>query len=51
MGVEKDVPPGEELVACLRPFIEHLAISSLSPRTIRRHTDNLWLSVERSFVT
>ncbi len=43
MGVEKDVPPGEELVACFRPFIEHLAFSSLSPKTIRRHIDNLWL--------
>lgn len=43
MGVEKDVPPGEELVACFRPFIEHLAVSSLSPKTIRRHVDNLWL--------
>jgi len=43
MGVEKDVPPGAELVACFRPFIEHLASSSLSPKTIRRHVDNLWL--------
>jgi len=43
MGVEKDVPPGEELVACLWPFVEHLASSSLSPKTIRRHVDNLWL--------
>ena len=43
MGVEKDVPPGEELVACFLPFIEHLAFSSLSPKTIRRHIDNLWL--------
>jgi len=42
MGLEKDLPPGEELVACLRPFIEHLAASSLSPKTIRRHVDNLW---------
>jgi hypothetical protein len=42
MGLEKDLPPGEELVACLRPFIEHLAASSLSPQTIRRHVDNLW---------
>jgi hypothetical protein len=24
------------------PFIEHLASSSLSPKTIRRHVDNLW---------
>ena len=43
MGLEKDLPPGEELVGCLRPFIKHLASSSLSPKTIRRHVDNLWL--------
>jgi len=43
MGVEKDVPSGAELVACFRPFIEQLASSSLSPKTIRRHVDNLWL--------
>jgi hypothetical protein len=43
MGLEKDLPPGEELVACLRPFIEHLASSSLSPKTIRRHVGNLWM--------
>jgi hypothetical protein len=43
MGVEKDLPPGEQLLACFRPFIEHLASSSLSPKTIRKHVDNLWL--------
>src|ERR1700730_2385857 len=43
MGQEKDLPLGDELVACLRPFIEHLASSSLSPKTIRRHVDNLWM--------
>ena len=43
MGLEEDLPPGERLLACLRPFIEHLASSSLSPKTIRRHVDNLWL--------
>src|ERR1700738_5318951 len=43
MGLEKDVPPGEQLVDCFRPFIEHLASSNLSPKTIRRHVDNLWL--------
>jgi hypothetical protein len=42
MGLEKDLP-GEALVVCFRPFIEHLAASSLSPKTIRRHVDNLWL--------
>ena len=43
MGLEKNLPPGEELVACFRPFLEHLASSTLSPKTIRRHVDNLWL--------
>ena len=43
MGLEKDLPPGEQLVACLRAFIKHLASSSLSPKSIRRHVNNLWL--------
>ena len=43
MGLEKDLPPGEQLLACLRPFIEQLASSSLSPQTIRKHVDNLWM--------
>ena len=43
MGLEEDVLPGEQLVACLLPFLHHLALSSLSPKTIRRHVDNLWL--------
>jgi hypothetical protein len=43
MGLDKDLPPGEQLLACLRPFIEHLALSTLSPKTIRRHVDNLWM--------
>jgi len=42
MGVEKDLPPGEALVVCLRPFIAHLAASGLSTKTIRQHVDNLW---------
>jgi hypothetical protein len=43
MGLEKDLPPGEQLLACFRPFIEQLASSGLSPKTMRRHVDNLWL--------
>ena len=43
MGLEKDLPPGEQLLACFRPFIEQLAASSLTLKTIRRHLDNLWL--------
>jgi hypothetical protein len=42
MGVEKDMPPGEQLLACFQPFIAHLASSGLSPKTIRTHVDNLW---------
>jgi len=43
MGWEKDLPPGERLVACFRPFLEHLVCSDLSPKTIQRHVDNLWV--------
>jgi len=40
---EEDLPPGESLVACFRPFLEHLASSGLSRKTVRRHVNNLWL--------
>src|SRR5258706_12274367 len=43
MGSEKDVPPGEKLVACFRPFLEYLAASDLSRKTIQKHVDHLWL--------
>lgn len=42
MGWEKDVPPGEKLVALFRPFLGVLITSDLSPKTIQRHVDNLW---------
>jgi hypothetical protein len=42
MGLEKDLPPGEQLVACFRPFLEYLAESELSPKTIQKHVDNMW---------
>jgi hypothetical protein len=44
MGIEKDVPPGEKLVACFRPFLEELVLvaSELSPKTIQKHVDNRW---------
>jgi hypothetical protein len=42
MGEEKDIPPGEKLVACFRPFLEALAASDLSPQVIQKHVDNLW---------
>jgi hypothetical protein len=42
MGLEKDVPLGEQLIALFRPFLEHLAASNLSPSTIQKHVDNMW---------
>jgi hypothetical protein len=42
MGWEEDLPPGERLVACFRPFLEHLVSSDLSPKTIQKHVDNVW---------
>src|ERR1051325_6845355 len=43
MGLEKDLPPGEQLVALFRPFLENLAMSNLSPKTIQKHVDNIWV--------
>ena len=43
MGLEKDLAPGEQLIALFRPFLEYLAASDLSPKTIQKHVDNLWL--------
>ena len=42
MGLEKDLPPGEQLPALFRPFLESLAASDLTPKTIRKHVDNMW---------
>ena len=42
MGLEKDLPPGEQLLALFRPFLESLAASDLTPKTIRKHVDNMW---------
>ncbi len=43
MGFEKDLPPGEKVVAYFRPFLEHLVRLELSRKTIRKHVDNLWI--------
>ena len=42
MGLEKDLPPGQQLLTIFRPFLEQLAASNLSPKTIQRHVDNMW---------
>jgi hypothetical protein len=43
MGWEKDLPPGEKLVARFRPFLEYLVGSDLSSKTIQKHVDNMWV--------
>ena len=43
MGFEKDLPPGDRMVAHFRPFLEHLVRLELSRKTIRKHVDNLWI--------
>ena len=42
MGLEKDLPPGEQLLTLFRPFLEHLAALDLLPKTIQKHVDNMW---------
>ena len=31
------------MVACFRPFLEHLIQQNLSRKTMRKHVDNLWI--------
>lgn len=40
--MDEDLSPGEQLVSLFRPFLEHLAASNLSPKTIQKHVDNVW---------
>lgn len=42
-GMPEELRLGEELVAAMRPFVEHLLLSGLAEATARRHIDNLWL--------
>jgi len=43
MGFPKDVPSGEHIVACFRPFLNHLIQLQLSRKTLRKHVNNLWV--------
>ena len=43
MGFPKDLPPGEHLVQCFRPFLHHLIECRLSRPTLRKHVNNLWV--------
>jgi hypothetical protein len=51
MGLEEDLLPGEQLIALFRPFLEHLAVSDLSPKTIQKHVDKCGLWAASSFGT
>jgi len=42
MGFPADVPPGEHIVECFRPFLNHLIQLELSRNTLRKHVNNLW---------
>jgi hypothetical protein len=43
MYEERDVSPGQQIVECFTPFLCHLLSLDLSPKTLRKHRDNLWL--------
>jgi len=43
MYVEEDVAYGKGLLPLMHAFIVHLISKDLTRKTIRRHTDNLWL--------
>jgi hypothetical protein len=42
MGLDKDIPPGQQLLVLFRPFLKYLAASDLAPKTIQKHVDNMW---------
>lgn len=41
MGFPEDLPPGEKLLDCFRPFLHYLIHLQLSRKTICKHADNL----------
>jgi hypothetical protein len=38
-----DIPAGEQMVKCVRPFLRYLLSLRLSRRTLRQHRDNVWV--------
>jgi hypothetical protein len=40
---ERDVIPGQQIVALITPFLEHLLDQGLTRKTRNLHRDNLWL--------
>jgi len=39
----RDIPPGQQIVQCIQPFLRHLLGLHLSRKTLRRHRDNIWV--------
>jgi hypothetical protein len=40
---DRDLLPGQQLVEVFKRFLRHLLSLDLSPKTGRKHRDNLWL--------
>ena len=40
---DSDIALGERLVECFTPFLVHLLGQKLSPKTLMRHRDHLWM--------
>lgn len=40
---DRDLIPGQVLVAAFTPFLLYLLTSGLARKTLRRHRDNLWM--------
>jgi len=39
----RDIPPGQRIVECFKPFLRDLLAQDLSRTTLRRHRDNVWV--------
>src|ERR1700719_1134756 len=39
----RDLPPGQQIVDCFKPFLRYLLTLGLSRKTLRKHRNNLWL--------
>src|SRR5208337_210006 len=39
----RDIPSGQRMVQCFRPFLHHLLSLHLSRKTLRQHRDNIWV--------
>lgn len=40
---DRDIPPGQAIVAIFTPFLEHLLTLGYARKTLLRHRDHLWM--------